>query len=88
MLMDNTEYKKVFDFIKSEVLKHDPVGLIDGGAPEDEYDTEIGKLIGELPKIEKDEQKYYEIIVKVFRDIGKLNEKNCKALADILYNGL
>ncbi|HBL39325.1 TPA: hypothetical protein DDZ10_01495 [Candidatus Uhrbacteria bacterium] len=79
--MDKLNAQAILHFLKHEIVRHDPVGLIDGGAPEDEYDTEIGKLISHLLKTEKSEQKYYEVIHDVFSELGEVKEDICRVLA-------
>lgn len=38
----------LFRQVKKVVNKRDPIGLISGGAPEDEYDSEIAKVVNLL----------------------------------------
>lgn len=51
--------------VKEVIDKHDPVGLISGGAPRDEYAGEVIKVIKLLPC---DKRKLVEEIYKVFVD--------------------
>lgn len=37
--------KIIFKNVQEIIINNDPVGLVDGGAPDDEYDTEIGKIV-------------------------------------------
>jgi hypothetical protein len=46
--MDKQSYRNTFDAIKGIFIEFDPLGLIAGGAPEDEYDLEISTLIPQL----------------------------------------
>ena len=38
-------HKIIFEEVKKIVNMNDPVGLVEGGAPDDEYHTEIGKIV-------------------------------------------
>jgi hypothetical protein len=47
--MKNIIYdKKVYEKIKVIINEADPIGLIAAGAPDDEYENEIGKTLGLL----------------------------------------
>lgn len=86
--MDAQTYKYFFNLIKSEVIKNDPIGLIDGGAPEDEYDAEIGELVVRLPNTKKDKREYYKTISDVFGGLGKVRNTSCTSLAGALLEKL
>jgi hypothetical protein len=42
------KFKKDFELLKKSIIENDPIGLIDGGAPDDEYDSYIPKIISDL----------------------------------------
>jgi hypothetical protein len=44
------EYEQAFRILRKAVASWDPLGLLGGGAPEDEWDHEIASL---LPKIQR-----------------------------------
>jgi hypothetical protein len=44
------EYENAFRILRTAVASWDPLGLLGGGAPEDEWDREIALL---LPKIQR-----------------------------------
>ena len=53
--------------IMEVVVKADPIGLLAGGAPNDEYDSEINRIIVGIKDI-SDEKSVLEVIYKVFVD--------------------
>ena len=55
------EYKRQFSIIKQIVNDVDPIGLISGGAPEDEYESEIVSVIS-LINDKRDTNKVDQII--------------------------
>jgi hypothetical protein len=42
-------YKRALDVVGAVVRDWDPYGLIDGGAPADEFDSEIAAVITQIP---------------------------------------
>lgn len=62
-----SEYENIFSFIKSTINKLDPIGLLNRGAPEDEYDHEIAKIASGLRTCNKVED-VQELIYKVFKE--------------------
>lgn len=49
--MDNiSSYEMTYEKVKSVINKFDPIGLISGGAPEDEYDSQIKKIVSLIQK--------------------------------------
>lgn len=59
------KYELLLKGVKSIVNKHDPIGLISGGAPEDEYDGEVIKIVKLIPS---NKEKLTEGIIKIFTD--------------------
>ena len=43
--MSNINYKHYFNLIAKVINSADPIGLIAGGAPPDEYNSEINKIL-------------------------------------------
>lgn len=41
-------YKIIFEEVQKIINDYDPMGLVSGGAPDDEYHTEIGKIVALL----------------------------------------
>ncbi|OQX11306.1 MAG: hypothetical protein BWK76_19330 [Desulfobulbaceae bacterium A2] len=48
MTTDRKQWKKVEAVARTVILEWDPYGLIGGGAPEDEWDSEILQLVGKV----------------------------------------
>lgn len=61
------DYQYYFMKISKIVREHDPIGLLALGSPDDEYDGEIRRIIGVLPKIQ-DQKLLSEEIYKIFID--------------------
>ena len=81
------KYNKQFRFVRDLFIKNDIVGLIDGGAPEDEYDSQINKILSGVKNC-KTEEELQELIVKIFSEIDEVNIKMSKKNANILWNYL
>lgn len=58
------DYKKTYDAVKAVLHKHDPIGLIAGGAPDDEYDSQVGAIVRLLSNNIRDDE-----LVKSIRDV-------------------
>jgi hypothetical protein len=43
-------YKATFLIIRSVINEHDPVGLMEAGCPDDEYDAEVTTILARLPR--------------------------------------
>lgn len=84
--MENTyEFKIIFNKIKQIVIENDPVGLIDGGAPHDEYDDQIFqliKLIGKVEVLEELASNVYKIFDKEFEEMVKIDQ--CRRIAELI----
>lgn len=51
MMTDRKQWKKVETVVRDVIHKWDPYGLIGAGAPKDEWDSEILKIVGRLQSI-------------------------------------
>ena len=58
-------YGERFDSLRAIINKNDPIGLIANGAPDDEYDAEVGTIIVQLNK-EMTEQQIQELLYREF----------------------
>ncbi len=59
------QYELLRERIREVFLNLDPPGLIHGGAPDDEYDTEIGLIISRRQEY-VDEEKTLEVVFDIF----------------------
>jgi hypothetical protein len=64
------KYKELFYKAKEIVNKADPLGLISGGAPDDQFDDEIAKILIVLKNV-KDSQELESEIAKIFQSSFK-----------------
>ena len=48
MTTDRKRWKKIEAIVRAAILEWDPYGLINGGAPEDEWDSEILQIVGKV----------------------------------------
>jgi hypothetical protein len=60
-------HKIIFKAVQEIINDYDPVGLIEGGAPDDEYHDEVGKIVVLLRK-ESEREPLAERIEEVFRE--------------------
>ena len=49
-MINLSDYKELYKKVQEIVNDVDPVGLIGGGAPQDEYDSQINKILSLLQK--------------------------------------
>jgi len=45
------QYRELFALVGEVVREWDPCGLLAGGAPRDEFDGEIGRVVAQVPRI-------------------------------------
>lgn len=92
--LDNDSVKKAYTItyleLRSIINKHDPIGLLSGGAPEDEYDPEVKTIIVQLTEGQS-EQQILDLIYKEFlRWFGKESiigpKEAYKSIAFDIYN--
>ena len=65
--MNNSKYKEYYRLVANVVNLADPIGLIVGGAPEDEYSSEINKILAAI-RNENDKKIISQKIYKIFCD--------------------
>lgn len=58
-------HKIIFEEVQKIVNEYDPIGLVSGGAPKDEYHTEVGKIVA-LLRDESDTQSLAQKIESIF----------------------
>lgn len=72
------EYK----FVKSIIDEWDPIGLLDLGCPEDEYDPEIREIVALLPRVKSVDElalKIRQVFIKWFEEY--LSNEKCYPVA-------
>lgn len=67
-----TDYKEMYKKVQQVINSVDPVGLVSGGAPEDEYDSQVNKIIT-LLQTDLEIETLTEEIHKIF--IGSFGEE-------------
>ncbi|MFA6252860.1 MAG: hypothetical protein WCV69_01155 [Patescibacteria group bacterium] len=74
------KYSDRFNFVKKLVLGNDPIGLTDGGAPDDEYDSLINGILSEMEK-DKDGSGVRSSVFRVLSSLGPVDEERCEYIA-------
>ncbi len=46
-----TDYQRLFEVVRVLIQEWDPSGLIAGGAPLDEFDSEVARIVAQVPRI-------------------------------------
>lgn len=74
------KYKSIFASIRDIIIRYDPMDLIKAGAPVDEYDMEVGKI---LPRLKEclDVDDVNSVMIEIFRDC--FNETNFPYMSNI-----
>ncbi len=86
---------KLFNTIKSVIDTWDAVGLLEMGAPSDEYDIEISKIAGRINDnldVESLSNIIYNVFIEMFgentfSDINKFKQE-CNDMAKIIFSKL
>lgn len=63
--MKKAAYKRALELVGSVVREWDPYSLIAGGAPADEFDSEIAAVVTQIPRI-KTEKEAVSALSRVF----------------------
>ncbi|TYT24848.1 DUF1871 family protein [Luteimonas viscosa] len=50
-MRDRAEYERAFQIVGQVIRDWDPYGLLESGAPVDEFDTEISLLVSRVPRM-------------------------------------
>jgi hypothetical protein len=54
--MKKADYKRALQVVGSVIREWDPYGLIAGGAPADEFDSEIAGVAAQVPRIKTEKE--------------------------------
>lgn len=85
MDINKKTYHKIYELVKNLVINNDPAGLIDGGAPNDEYDAVINSIVSKLKDCDS-ESSVKELIEKEFVGVGSIiNKDNCAYIAQKIF---
>lgn len=85
----------ILEIVKTEIIKWDPIDLLQLGAPLNEYDMEISLITNRIEQgldIKQIEYIIYKVFIYMFEestfsDINKF-KKECNNIATIIYNSL
>lgn len=83
-IINKDNYEKISEEIKKIVNEVDPVYLIGAGAPSDEYDSEINRIISSLKDMDKVNDVFH-VLNKTFGDSfgdTKIDGLKIKAIAE------
>ena len=85
-----TDYDLAFQIVKGVVDAWDPYGLLAGGAPRDEFESEVGKLLPRLRDVHSSEDATREISAVFARafEPGKFTPELCSEVGAQLYSAL
>lgn len=50
-LQTKVDYKKAFTVVRDVINSWDPYNLVGGGAPSDEWESEVAKIVAQIPRI-------------------------------------
>lgn len=75
------KYSNRFNFVKRLVLDNDPIGLTDGGAPDDEYDTLINNIVSVMEK-DKDGSSIKSSVLRILSSLDPADEIKCEYIAN------
>ncbi|MCL2354592.1 MAG: DUF1871 family protein [Oscillospiraceae bacterium] len=84
--------KKLLEIISREIVNWDPISLLAMGAPKNEYDVEVNKILGRLQNKKNSHEisnVIYEVFLEMFgedtlRPINDFTEK-CDNVAKVIF---
>lgn len=77
-----------YEFVKSVIDEWDPIGLLDLGCPQDEYDPEIREIVALLPHVKLADElalKIRQVFIKWFEEFISIEE--CHSIALKIWKG-
>ncbi|HEV2800718.1 MAG TPA: DUF1871 family protein [Pyrinomonadaceae bacterium] len=84
------EREKIFDAVRSVINEWDPYDLLAGGAPDDEFGSEISAVIRQLDRIRSPRDASY-VISRVFSssfEPESFQVEHCQSVGERLYSAL
>ena len=84
------KYKQMFSTIKVVIDRWDPYGLLEGGAPDDEFESEIALVVAKIKTI-KTEDDAARVLSEVFSDAfepGFFTMESCASVGRELFQEL
>ncbi len=88
--MKKVAYKRALQVVGSVVREWDPYSLIAGGAPADEFESEIARVVAQIPRI-KTEKEAVLVLSRVFSsafEAVRFTPKKCTEAGRKLYAAL
>jgi Domain of unknown function (DUF1871) len=88
--MKTKHYKQAFDAVRTVIHEWDPYGLIQGGAPADEFDGEIASIVGQIPRIQSCNDANH-VLSRVFSSSFEpelFKPEDCRQVGEKLYRAL
>jgi uncharacterized protein DUF1871 len=86
----NREREKIFDAVRSVIHEWDPYDLLAGGAPDDEFDSEVSAVIRQLDRIRSSLDASH-VISRVFSssfEPESFQVEDCRSVGERLYEVL
>lgn len=86
----NRDREKIFDAVRSVIYEWDPYDLLAGGAPVDEFDSEISAVIRQLDTIHSSRDACH-VISRVFSSSFEselFQVEHCRSVGERLYEVL
>jgi hypothetical protein len=84
------DYDRAFAVVREVIHEWDPYALIGGGAPRDEWDSEIASLVAQVPRI-KSENDAAHAVSRVFSSAFQpdgFSPADCAEVGKRLYSSL
>ena len=83
------EYKKAFSIVKQVIAKIDPYSLLETGSPQDEFDSEVGSIVKQLPRCKSSIDIAHTIARVLTSSFGdKFEPDEFKEYSEELFNSL
>jgi hypothetical protein len=85
-----SKYQQKWDVTAGIIRDWDPLGLLDGGAPGDEFDREIASLVAQIPRIHSavDAMQAVSRIFASSFDASSFTEESCSEVGKQLFAAL
>ena len=89
-LRNRADYDRAFAVVRTAINEWDPYGLVGGGGPADEWDSEVASIVAQIPRISSARDAAHAVS-RTFA--GSLDHKgfspeDCEAVGVQLFEGL
>lgn len=89
-LSSRDDYDRAFAIVRKVIAEWDPYGLIGGGAPLDEWDAEVAKILAQVPRMRSAQDAAQAVSQTFSRELEPtcFSREECEAVGGQLFEAL